>query len=100
MNFTVLKTFRDKSTLQSHKTGHIYKTDDAKRAAELQSKGWIGEEVQEESSVLEQNVANIKQTITADFSHESLEALLQQEVGGENRKGVIEHIQSLLKEND
>ena len=106
MNFTVLKTFRDKNTLKSHKTGQIYQTDDLKRVDELQSKGWIGEEVQEvheaqkDFSVLEQNVANVKQTITAEFSQESLKTLLEQEVAGENRKGVIDHIQSLLKDND
>lgn len=53
-----------------------------------------------EMDLLNGNVEETKNSITADLGKETLELLLSKEKEGKNRKGVIEHIQSLLEEGD
>lgn len=45
--YVVLKTFRDKNTKEKHEKGSVYEANE-KRAAELQKKGFLGEQVQEQ----------------------------------------------------
>lgn len=49
MNYKVLKTFKDKETLEKYLVDSEYETDSEKRAVELQKQGFIGEEVVEET---------------------------------------------------
>jgi hypothetical protein len=46
---------------------------------------------------LEENVETLKNTIKIEFGIVALKDLLKAEQEGKNRKGVIEHIESLLK---
>ncbi|OIJ17096.1 hypothetical protein BKP37_00730 [Anaerobacillus alkalilacustris] len=61
---------------------------------ELVEKG----ESNETDSPLKSNVKDIKKNVTADLGKDVLGLLLQEETESENRKGVIDHIEQLLKE--
>lgn len=98
MEYNVIRKFRDKESFEVLEVGDSFVTDKKERANELQAKGFIGEAIKTETpSILNQNVGEVKISITEEFSKEDLEKLLEQEVSGENRKGVKDHIESLLK---
>lgn len=98
MKYAVVASFRDKHTNEVFTIGSFYETEDKDRVTELRKGGFLGDEIQSEQPyVLKQNVAGVKAAITEDLPKEQLEALLQEEKEGENRKGVIEHIEALLK---
>nr|WP_309099074.1 hypothetical protein [Fredinandcohnia onubensis] len=46
------------------------------------------------------NVETLKEKITAELGKEDLELLLKSEKEGQNRKGVVKHLEYLLKEDD
>jgi hypothetical protein len=94
MRFIAKKRFIDKNTKKLYPIGAEYKADSKERAEELTKKGFIDKK---EESLLDQNVGEVKAAVTSEFSKEQLEELLQQEKDGDNRKGVIEYIESLLK---
>jgi hypothetical protein len=52
--YKVLAAFVDKFTKKYHAEGTIYETDNEERAEELQNKGFLGEEVQENPEQHEQ----------------------------------------------
>ncbi|TPE68023.1 hypothetical protein [Halalkalibacterium halodurans] len=96
-NYKILKTFKDKFTKKRHVAGSVYKTD-AQRGAELQEKGYLGEEVQAE--LLSGNVKEIKQRVTKQLGQKELLNLLELEKNGDKRKSVLAHIESLLGDED
>jgi NifB/MoaA-like Fe-S oxidoreductase len=97
MEIKVIKRFRDKDTKEVFAAGALYKSDDEGRITFLKNSGYLEKsEIQE--SVLDQNVEEIKVAITADLGKERLKELFKEEFNSKNRKGVIEHIDSLLKE--
>lgn len=102
--YKVIKTFRDKHTLEVFNVGNLYETDDSNRAKELMRLGFLEkteiEPANTDDSVLDSKVEKIKETVTAAMSKEKLEVLLKLEVEGKNRKTVVEHIESLLKGDD
>lgn len=100
MKYKVLTRFNDKYTSVLHETGTFYETDSQERAEELQKGGYIGEEVKNPlASVLEKNVTEVKNSVTRDnYSVEQITELIALEEAGEKRKGVKEHLNSLLKE--
>jgi hypothetical protein len=53
--YKVLAAFVDKFTKKYHAVGTIYETDNEERAEELQSKGFLGEEVRKNSERHEQS---------------------------------------------
>lgn len=91
--YEVLKRFRDINTREKYEAGSVYETADKERGVELQEKGFL----KATKSVLDGNVTSIKTAITADLSPEELNSLLEEEKAGEDRKGVKEHIEALLK---
>lgn len=93
MKATVLKRFKDKFTGKIYNIGYIYKSSE-ERVKELQEMGFLGE-----VSIIDGNVEEIK-VVTESLDKESLKDLLEKEQKGKNRKGVIEHIESLLKEGE
>ncbi|WP_429351591.1 hypothetical protein [Paenibacillus sp. 4624] len=48
MNYPVVKTFRDRTSLKRHVIGGTYETDDQNRAEHLQKEGFIGSEIKQE----------------------------------------------------
>jgi hypothetical protein len=102
MEIKVIKRFRDKETNEVFTVGALYHSDDEERIKFLQSKGHL--ELSDPSTsnkqpdLLDQNVEEIKTSIIADLGKEQLEELFIAESNGKNRKGVIEHIDSLIKE--
>jgi hypothetical protein len=58
--YKVLADFIDKFTKKYHAAGTLYETDNKKRVRELQSKGFLGEEVQENLEHHEQTQQNEK----------------------------------------
>ncbi|WP_277679550.1 hypothetical protein [Gracilibacillus dipsosauri] len=106
MKIEVTKRFIDKDTklfYTDSKEGRcVYESDDENRIAYLRSKGYLGEEiakVTKEPSVLDGNVSEVQSKITDDLSTGKLNELLESERNNANRKGVIQHIESLLQED-
>lgn len=114
MEYKVIKQFQD---LQDN--DHIYNVGDlyprqgevnTERAEELaNSENKIGvpliEVVEEPKTIstpidLNQTVDKLKEVITIELGEEVLNELLEAEIVDKNRKGVIEHIESLLKEGE
>jgi hypothetical protein len=92
----VIKRFRDKETKEVFAAGALYQSDDEGRITLLQNSGYL-EKSEMQESLLDQNVEEIKIAITADLGKERLKELFKEEFNSKNRKGVIEHIDSLLK---
>lgn len=51
-------------------------------------------------SLLDSTVNEIQDIVTIELGLDKLQELLKDEIEGKNRKGVVEHIESLLKEAD
>lgn len=103
MKYIVLKRFIDKLTKKYYAAGDIYESNDEKRIKELQEKGYLGEKIEEpkkneEPSVLDGNVTQVQESITDELSTDELKQLLEMEQSGSDRKGVVQHIKSLLPE--
>lgn len=99
MKYQVKKRFQDKYNGNLYEVGSFYETDNQGRADYLQGMGYLGAGT-EESSLLAGNVDQVKASITADMTDDELNALLDEEQAGKNRKGVIDHINSLLEADD
>lgn len=103
MKYIVIESFVDKNSRKTHKKESIYETEDKDRAEYLIEKGYLKQETVENvdsntETILEQTIAQIVETVTNEkFSPVDLEELLATERKDKNRKGVIEHIESLLK---
>lgn len=97
MEYRVIKRFRDKLTKKVYSTNAPFDTKVEGRAEELLELGYIEKK---ERSPLEQNVGDIKKALTKETPVEKLEVLLEQEKSGENRKGVLEHIEALLSNEE
>lgn len=102
MKAKVIKRFRDKETKQvfspKSKDYSVYEGSED-RVKEIASKGYV-ELPKEESSLLDGNVERVKANITAEFSVEELQDLLQKETKGKDRTGVKNHIEDVLKEKE
>lgn len=98
MEYKVKKRFIDKHTKDFYdaRNESFYESTDEKRIKELISKGYIVEK-QKEDSLLDGNVSKVQEAITSDLSNEELGKLLKEESEGAKRKGVIQHINSLLE---
>lgn len=109
MEFGVIKSFQDKHTKVVYKKSSTYQTEDDERADFLIEKGFLKENEARKASgqlnggtftledVLDQTVAEIEETITADeFTQVDLRSFLDFEKQNKARKGVIEHLESLL----
>lgn len=102
MKANVVVRFRDKHTKKVYNIGTEYEDDDD-RINELVGLGFVEvaeEEVTEDqeymSSILEENVQSIKDKLN-EADEETLKSVLEEEKNGRDRKGVIDHIQSLLE---
>jgi hypothetical protein len=102
MEVKVIKRFRDKETNEVYPVGALYQSDNENRIKFLQGRGHLdmyNSDSNEGNSLLNQTVDEIKEAVTSDLGKEQLEQLLKEEHDGKGRKGVIEHIDSLLKES-
>ncbi|WP_096199509.1 hypothetical protein [Bacillus sp. FJAT-45350] len=114
MEYNVINSFVDKNTKKLYSSltkGTVYVTEDRERATTLIEKGYLEErepqtrqteEVSGEGmaisiEVLLGTVAEIIENVTSELTQENLSELLELEKQGENRKGVIKHIESLVK---
>lgn len=95
MKYKVVKRFRDKYSKKLYLPGDTFECDDQNRADELIDKGFI-----KKDNLLDQNVAGVKKAVTQDIPQEELRFLLDEENQGQARKGVIDHITSLLEEGE
>ena len=93
MKIIVERDFKDRNTKKIVKAGTIVEADEIRLS--LLDKHGIKYEFVEES-VLDGNVNQVKKAITKEMNKEELNELLKQEKAGNNRKGVIDHIESLL----
>lgn len=103
MKYRVIKKFRDKETGKLYlKNKEPYETDNKERAAELQEKGFLYKEKAEDDSkgpsVLDQNVDQVKKSVTTEMSQEELDTLLKEEKADKNRKSVVDHLQEMIGE--
>jgi hypothetical protein len=94
----IINRFRDKNTKKIYTKDKVYEGS-ASRVAELQEKGWLGSTIEEKTSdpLLEGNVEKTKSAITVSLGEEKLRALREEEANDKNRKGVLNHIDSLLE---
>jgi hypothetical protein len=97
MEIKVIKRFRDKETKEVHAAGAVYQSDDEGRISFLQNSGYL-EKSEKQKSLLDDNVESIKIAVTPDLGLDEIKALFEEESNGKNRKGVIEHIDGLIKE--
>ncbi|NIK10920.1 hypothetical protein [Alkalibacillus almallahensis] len=123
MKAKVIKRFRDKNTKKVYNKGAVYDGSD-ERVKEIQQKGFLASEFVDENgqqnpvndsheptnedgggqestspSALEGNVNEVKEKITAELDQETLETLLEAEQQDKARKGVMDHIQDVMQEN-
>lgn len=96
MKAKVIKRFRDKQTRKTYDIGSAFEGKQG-RVEYLQQLKYVGEEIKEQPSLLDGNVQAAKTSITSDLSQEELIKLLAEENNDKKRKGVIEHIESLLE---
>jgi hypothetical protein len=106
MEIKVLKRFKDKNTKKVYPVGALYQSNDEERVLFLQDGGYLEkadppspEEV-EAKQLLDQNVDSVKKSILSELGKGKLNNLLSVEKGDKNRKGVIDHIEGLLKEGE
>lgn len=66
--------------------------------AELIKKPKNNDDNPKPNKVLSNNVGEVKNAVTKELGEEELKKLLEQEVSGEDRKGVKDHIEDLLAE--
>ncbi|MBH0174717.1 hypothetical protein IHV09_14205 [Fictibacillus sp. 23RED33] len=106
MEIKVLKRFKDKNTKKVFPVGALYQSDDEERILFLQEKGYLEKSIPlspeeiEVEQLLTQNVDAIRKSILSDMGKEKLNNLLAIEKEDKNRKGVIDHIEGLLKEGE
>ncbi|MBO1003741.1 hypothetical protein ACFSKI_19165 [Pseudogracilibacillus auburnensis] len=96
MKVKVIKRFRDKHTKQVYNIDSVYEGSQS-RIKELQKLKFVGEEIKEQPSLLDGNVQQTKNAITSELGPYELNQLLHEEKQDKKRKGVIEHIESLLE---
>lgn len=94
MKAKVIRRFRDKDTNETYESPRLY-SGDQKRVKYLQQLGYLGEQETESDSRLEGNVQDVKNALDG-LDQESLTSILVEEKANKNRKGVIDHIESLL----
>ncbi|WP_078428769.1 hypothetical protein [Alkalihalobacterium alkalinitrilicum] len=105
-NYIVKKAFRDKFTKDRHAEGTEYKAG-KERAAELQKKGFLGEEVNPQvpneddylKNILSKSADKIRSSIDG-LSKEQLQRLAELEKEDKNRKTVMELLEVLTSEQD
>lgn len=101
-----MKRFKDKNTKKVFPVGALYQSDDEERILFLQEKGYLEKSIPlspeeiEVEQLLTQNVDAIRKSILSDMGKEKLNNLLAIEKEDKNRKGVIDHIEGLLKEGE
>jgi hypothetical protein len=97
MKAKVIKRFRDKHTKKTHNLGTFYEGSED-RIQELQGFGWLGQAEEDAAKInelLDGSIAEVK-TNTEGLSVDDLSELLEQEKYSKNRKGVIEHFESVI----
>jgi hypothetical protein len=103
MKGTVIERFRDKESDDVYEVGATYEHQNKERVAELSRNGYITvNETQDpdsnQESLLNGNVQDVIAALTKDIGPEKLQALLEEETKGKDRKTVKEHIEALLVE--
>jgi hypothetical protein len=103
MKGTVIQRFRDKESDEVFEVGAIYEHQSKERVAELGRNGYISVDENQDSdsgqdSYLNGNVHDVIAALTKDIGPEKLQALLEEETKGKDRKTVKEHIEALLAE--
>lgn len=88
------KDFKDRKTKKLITAGTVVEADE-KRLSLLDAHK-IKYEIIEKPSLLDGNVEQVKKAVTSELNEEELLELLAKEQKGSNRKGVINHIESLL----
>ncbi|TYS50091.1 hypothetical protein [Bacillus infantis] len=97
--YSVIKTFRDKDTKERVKKDSVYEHSNSARIKDLQRRGFLGEELQGEGSLLDQNIEDVTEALQG-LSADELKSYLEEEKKNKNRKTVIEYIESALKDGD
>jgi hypothetical protein len=108
MKVQVLRSFIDKQTNVIQEVGTVIEVTDERyeeilSASEVPFVKQVDDfemPAQNDEGTLDKSVDKIKNAVTKALSQEKLEVLLKMEIEGKNRKGVIEHIESLLEEDD
>lgn len=103
MKVEVLNRFRDKSTHQIFEVGSLYESSDKARIDLLVKKGFVKStnvKAKTPTLNLEGNVKEVTSSINLELGRSSLRDALKAEQADKNRKGVTEHIESLLAELD
>lgn len=100
MECKVIKKFQDKNTKAIYPIGSVYKSEDQERVEFLQEIGFLEKEEtiepEEVDEVLEGNVDEVTAQIKIELGKDRLESLLVSEKEGQDRKGVVKHIEKLL----
>ncbi|QGH35138.1 hypothetical protein GI584_14270 [Gracilibacillus salitolerans] len=92
------KRFRDRITKKPIKAGTVVEADEER--LELLKKHKINYEIVEENkgdSILDGNVSEVVERLV-DLESEQVSELIEKEKTGKARKGVLEHLESLLAE--
>jgi hypothetical protein len=108
MKVQVLRSFIDKQTNVIQEVGTVIEVTDERYEEILSASddpfvkqvSDFETPAQNDEGLLDKSVEKIKIAVTKALSHEKLKVLLKMETEGKNRKGVIEHIESLLEEDD
>lgn len=104
MKVKVLRLFHDKQNGTFQRVGTIIDVTE-ERLQEILTVDMdnpIVEVIDEDKhdSLLDNTVNEIQEKVTIELGLDKLQELLKDEIEGKNRKGVVEHIESLLKEAD
>ena len=105
--FEVLVTFRDRKGKEKYDASKLptvpkdssYESDDTKWTSYLVEKGILKRISKTPSINLEGNIKEVTQSLTKELGDSFLNDVLAEEKANKNRKGVIEHIESLLSES-
>jgi hypothetical protein len=108
MKVQVLRSFIDKQTNVIQEVGTVIEVTDERYEEILSASDdpfvkqadYTETPTQNNEDLLDKSVEKIKNALTKALSREKLEVLLKMEIEGKKRKGVIEHIESLLEEDD
>ncbi|MCM3663454.1 hypothetical protein M3204_03505 [Mesobacillus subterraneus] len=101
MKGTVIQRFRDKESNKAFEVGATYEHQNKERFAELSRNGFITVDENQDSdsnqdSLLNGNAQDVIAALTNDIDPEKLQAFLEEESKGKDRKTVKEHIEALL----
>ncbi|WP_156290782.1 hypothetical protein [Oceanobacillus salinisoli] len=105
--FKVKRAFKESGKDKFYAVDSTFESEDQGKIKRLLKAGILEntgvqeqEDGEQSSSILNGNVAEIKEAITSEAKREELEELKRQEIKGQNRKGVLEHIETIILEKE